>query len=353
MKEILADLEAWQARDDTIAIATVIHTWGSSPRAAGAKMAVNQNGEMIGSVSGGCVEGAVVEQAMRVIKTGQPKLLRFGVTDEDAWQVGLACGGAIEIFVERFQTSRLSDYIEQDKGVIQATVVRGPEELIGLKALIPVEAEPTGSLLDTPLQDRILQDADDLIKQLASVTRHYSVIMVPTERAEEVEVFFDVYRPAPRLVIVGAVHIASELVHLAKRFGFYTYVIDPRRAFATRERFGHADDLLHQWPDEALSEIGLTSETSLVVLTHDPKLDDPALKLALPSPACYVGALGSPKTHARRVKRLLAEGLAQEHLDRLHAPIGLNIGGRSPAEIALSIMAEIVAVRNGRSIVNR
>lgn len=260
--------------------------------------------------------------------------------------------------------SLLKEYIEQDKGVILATVVHGPEGLLGAKALIPVEGEPIGPLLETPLRDRILQDVDNVMKQRASVTRHYPLSLVhekvtPPVReegkggVEEVEVFFDVYPSASRLIIVGAVHIASELIYFAKPFGFRTYVIDPRSAFATRERFAHADYLLQQWPDEALSEIGLTSETSVVVLTHDPKLDDPALKLALPSPAGYVGALGNPKTHARRVKRLLAEGLTQEHIDRLRAPIGLNIGSRNPAEIALSIMAEIVAVRNGRPIVNR
>lgn len=266
--------------------------------------------------------------------------------------------------------SLLKDYVKQDKGVILATVVRGPEDLLGIKALIPAEGEPSGPLLDTPLGDRVLQDAHDLMKQRASVTRHYASLSGKEEKPsqerpslerpslergkqEEVDVFFDVYRPAPRLIVVGAVHIASELIYFAKPFGFQTYVVDPRTAFATRERFSHADHLVHRWPDEALPEIGLTADTSVVVLTHDPKLDDPALMFALPSPAFYIGALGSPKTHAKRVKRLLAEGLAQAHIDRLHAPIGLNIGGRSPTEIALSIMAEIVAVRNGKSIVEK
>jgi xanthine dehydrogenase accessory factor len=152
-------------------------------------------------------------------------------------------------------------------------------------------------------------------------------------------------------VVVGAVHIADELVTFAQRFGFRTFVVDPRGAFATEARFPHTDTLLAQWPDEALPEIGLTSNTAVVVLSHDPKLDDPALRLALPGPAFYVGALGSRKTHAQRVERLLGDGLTQADLDRLHAPIGLNIGGRTPAEIALSIMAEIVAVRNGKPIV--
>ncbi|MBN1218452.1 MAG: XdhC family protein [Anaerolineae bacterium] len=350
MQEILTHLEIWQARGDTVALATVINTWGSSPRAPGAKMAVNQHGEMIGSVSGGCVEGAVVEEALAVIRTGRPKLLHYGVADEEAWQVGLACGGTIEILVERFQDFGLKDYLRQDKGVILATVVRGPEHWLGVKALIPAEGEPTGPLLATLLRDQLLQDTPGLLNQGAAITHHYAL---PAEGLAEVDVFFDIFRSAPRLVIIGAVHIASELVHFARRFGFCTYVVDPRRAFATRDRFPHVDNLRQQWPDEALPEIGLTPNTSVVVLSHDPKLDDPALKLALSSPVFYVGALGSPKTHAKRVERLLAEGLTQAQLDRLHAPIGLNIGGRSPAEIALSIMAEMVAVRNGKQIVDR
>ncbi|MBN1995725.1 MAG: XdhC family protein [Anaerolineae bacterium] len=240
--------------------------------------------------------------------------------------------------------SLLKNYLKQDKGVVLANVVRGPEGWLGQKVVIPAEGEPTGPLLATSLRDTILQDAQELMKQGTCATRRYPV------GQGEVDVFFDVYRPAPRLIIVGAVHIAGELIHLAQRFDFHTYVVDPRSAFATRERFPHADHLLTQWPDEALSEIGLTAETGVVALTHDPKLDDPALKLALPSPAFYVGALGSAKTHAKRVERLLADDLAPEHLARLHAPIGLDIGGRSPAEIALSILAEIVAVRNNKPI---
>jgi xanthine dehydrogenase accessory factor len=177
-----------------------------------------------------------------------------------------------------------------------------------------------------------------MAERAESTTRRY--------QNDEIEVFFEVYRPAPRLIIVGAVHIADSLINFAKPLGFRTYLIDPRTAFATAERFPHVDEMHHQWPDEVLPEIGLNSETAVVVITHDPKLDDPALKIALPSRAFYVGALGSPKTHAKRVTRLLDEGLTQAQVDRLHAPIGLNIGGRTPAEIGLSIIAEIVATRN-------
>jgi len=237
--------------------------------------------------------------------------------------------------------SQLKEYLQQDQSVALAVVVRGPAELLGVKALIPAEGEPVGSLLETPLGEAVLQEAQRLMAERTSATRRY-----PSQEGGEIEVFFDVHRPAPRLVIVGGVHIASDLIHFAKPLGFSTYIVDPRTAFASPERFPHADHLVQQWPDEALPEIGLNRETSVVVVTHDPKLDDPALLVALPSPAAYVGALGSPKTHAQRVQRLLESGLTQPQIDRLHAPIGLDLGGRTPAEIALSIMAEIVAVRN-------
>jgi xanthine dehydrogenase accessory factor len=232
----------------------------------------------------------------------------------------------------------LKDYLKQDKGVTLATVVRGPQHLLGLKALIPSDGQPVGPLLEVPWQTKLLRDAYQLMGEHASATRRYE--------DDQIEVFFDVHRPPSQLIIVGAVHIADTLIRFAKPLGYRTHLVDPRTAFATTERFPHIDEMHHEWPDEALPKIGLNSETAVVVITHDPKLDDPALKLALPSPAFYVGALGSPKTHARRVKRLLEEGLSQEQLDRLHAPIGLNLGGRTPAEIALSIMAEIVATHN-------
>jgi xanthine dehydrogenase accessory factor len=247
--------------------------------------------------------------------------------------------------------SVLKSLIAQDQAVALAVVVRGPEQLLGAKAVIPAQGEAAGALLETPWGDQILADARELMQRQSSATQTY----LPTagNGPEPVEIFFDIHRPAPRLIIVGGVHIAVDLIHYAKPLGFRTYLVDPRTAFATPERFPHADEIVHQWPDEALPNIGLTVETSVVVVTHDPKLDDPALIAALPSPAFYVGALGSPKTHARRVERLLTEGIAREHLDRLHAPIGLNIGGRTPAEIALSIMAQIVAVRHKMPVANK
>jgi xanthine dehydrogenase accessory factor len=239
----------------------------------------------------------------------------------------------------------LKDYLEKDKSVTLATVVRGPEHLLGAKALIPSDGKAQGPLLEIPWRSKLLRDAYQLMDEGTSTVRRYE--------DDQIEVFFDVHRPPSRLIIVGAVHIADALIQFAKPLGYRTYLVDPRTAFATEQRFPHVDEMYHQWADEALPEIGLNSETAVVVITHDPKLDDPALKLALPSPAFYVGALGSPKTHARRVQRLLAEGLTQEQLDRLHAPIGLDLGGRTPAEIALSIMAEIVAAHNKVPLVAR
>lgn len=243
---------------------------------------------------------------------------------------------------------QLKEYLQKDQSVALAVVVRGPADLLGAKALIPAEGEPAGLLLETPWRAALLQDAQQLLAERTSATRRYPLPTdsLPEGSERELEVFFDVHRPAPQLIIVGGVHIASDLIQFAKPLGFSTYIVDPRTAFASPERFPHADYLIPRWPDEALPEIGLTRETSVVVVTHDPKLDDPALMIALPSPAGYVGALGSRKTHAQRVKRLLANGLTQPQVDRLHAPIGLDLGGRTPAEIALSIMAEIVAARN-------
>ena len=238
----------------------------------------------------------------------------------------------------------LKEYLEKDQAVTLATVVRGPLELLGGKAIIPLDGNPHGPLLDLPWGQLLVQDAGRQMRDRESGTHTYA--------DGEVEIFFDVHTPSLRLIIVGAVHIADPLIQYAKPLGYRTCLVDPRTAFATEDRFPHVDELHHQWPDEALPQMNLNNETAVVVITHDPKLDDPALKIALTSPAFYVGALGSPKTHNQRIERLLADGLTKEQLARLHAPIGLNIGGRTPAEIALAIITEIVAVRNKSPLVS-
>jgi xanthine dehydrogenase accessory factor len=340
MRDILSDLDNWRAGDKkSIALATVIQTWGSSPRRAGAKMALTPDGKISGSVSGGCVEGAVFEEGVQVLKSNHPKLLHFGVADETAWEVGLACGGSIDIFVKpldpAFYKSLHSVLVEEQPAVL-VTVVRGTAEVLGREMLVRDDGKVTGSI------------HDEWNEQLLNLARE-TLAQGESRRAmlnDDVEVFMEVFLPPPTLIAVGGVHIAIALMALAKTLGYRTVVVDPRTAFGSEERFPNVDQLIQKWPQEAFEEIPLTRSTAVAMLTHDPKLDDPALKIALPSPAFYVGALGSKTTQAKRRQRLLDEGLTEQQLNRLHGPIGLQIGAGTPEEIAMSIMAEIVATRN-------
>jgi xanthine dehydrogenase accessory factor len=337
MRDVLSDIERWRAEGQTVALATVVETWGSAPRPAGGKMAVSSDGKISGSVSGGCVENAVVEAAAKTLSSGEPRLLHYGVSDDTAWSVGLACGGTIEVFVEPLSAELLEpvrDAITSDRAVAVATVIRGRDDLLGRKLLLDEEGRTEGSI-----------DAAALAATRTALEEGISR-RVATETAE---LFVEVMLPAPRLIIVGGVHIAVALVSLAKTLGFRTVVVDPREAFGNAARFPHADQLVSAWPDRALEQLGINSSTAIAVLTHDPKLDDPALMAALQSPAFYVGALGSSRTQEKRRRRLLEAGLGQDALARLYAPIGLDLGGRSPEEIALSVMAQIVAARNRRS----
>jgi xanthine dehydrogenase accessory factor len=341
MRDVLPEVERWHAEGRPIALATVIRTWGSAPRRVGAKMALSGDGQIAGSVSGGCVEAAVCEAAATVLQTGRPQLLSFGVADETAWQVGLACGGTIEVFVEPYDAGlheALGAALKGDAPAAIVTVVRGRDDLVGRKVL--VGANVSGSL-DDPFRDRAVSAAR------ASLEEGDSRRLEIGDAESPAEIFIDVLPAPPLLVIVGGVHIAVALTALAKILGFRTIVVDPRRTFGSAERFPGVDRLIHSWPDEALGEIALNASTAVAVLTHDPKLDDPALRAALPSRAFYVGALGSDRAQAKRRQRLLEAGVTETQIARLHAPIGLPLGGRSPEEIALAIMAEIVAARNG------
>ncbi|MCP4360559.1 MAG: XdhC family protein [Chloroflexi bacterium] len=332
MKEILSDINKWQMENQPIAIATVVQTWGSAPRKAGAKMAVTPNGRMAGSVSGGCVEGAVFEEAVATLKNNKPKLLHFGVADETAWEVGLACGGTIEVFVESLNanaTALMDNLITHDKAGASITIIRGPEEMLGQKLTVARDGRQTGTL--GPELDNLALTAE---KKLQSSQR--------IQLTDEVEVFIDVMRPAPTLVMVGGVHIAIALIQYAKVLGYHTIVVDPRRAFGSEERFPNVDNLIQAWPKKAFAEIELTPETAVALLTHDPKIDDPALEVVLESDVFYIGALGSKKTHAKRIKRLQEKGISEGQIGRIHAPIGLNIHAATPEEIALSVIAEIV-----------
>jgi len=346
MRDILPDLERWREDHEKIALATVIQTWGSSPRAAGAKMALTPEGKITGSVSGGCVEGAVFEAGVETLKTHQPQLLHFGVADETAWDVGLACGGSIDIFVKPLDPSFFgalqSVYVEELPAVI-ATVVRGKDEILGREMLLSEDGNIAGSL-GVDLDESVLNLARQALDRGVSRT---------VDLDETTELFLEVILPPPTLIAVGGVHITIALMALAKMLGYRTVVIDPRSAFGNAERFPNVDQLIQTWPDKAFEQVPITRSTAVAMLTHDPKLDDPALKIALPSPAFYVGALGSRTTQTKRRQRLLDEGLSETQLDRLRGPIGLDIEARTPEEIAVSIMAEIVALQNKVSDLHR
>ncbi len=335
MRDILFDLDRWQKDGVPIALATVIQTWGSSPRRTGARLALASDGRIIGSVSGGCVEGAVVEAGIESLKTNRPQLLHFGVADETAWEVGLACGGSIDIFVKpldlNFYQSLRAAWMDNSRSAL-VTVIRGAAEIFGNEMLVREDGFVTGTIGDK-WDGKIFKLANDA---LADETSRRKLL------DEETEIFIEIISPPPTLILVGGVHIAVALVTMAKTLGYRTILIDPRKAWGNGERFPHVDQLIQAWPDETFEEIKLTRSTAIAMLTHDPKLDDPALKIALKSPAFYVGALGSKSTNAKRRERLLNDGLNEVQLSRLHAPIGLDIGSQTPEEIALAIMSQVV-----------
>ncbi|MGB3716660.1 MAG: XdhC family protein [Candidatus Promineifilaceae bacterium] len=345
MRDIIQDVDSWLEEGKPLALATVIETWGSAPRGVGAKMFITSSGRISGSVSGGCVEGAVLETGLAVLNSGQPELLHFGVSDDVAWDVGLACGGTIEVFVEKVDPV-MEKFIHDLSGANQpfaiATVIGGPNHWLGNK----IVAQRGG---------RIFGKVDNALEgSLAAVARSGLAwgesqrlrLDLPDMKENPVEVFVEVIHPTPTLVMVGGVHIAIVLTSIAKTLGYQTIVIDPRKAFGNQERFAHVDRLIQAWPNDAFKEIELTPSTAIAILTHDPKIDDPALLNVLASPAFYVGALGSRKTHASRRRRLVDAGLSDERINRINAPIGIDIGASSPEEIAVSIMAEIVAARH-------
>jgi xanthine dehydrogenase accessory factor len=343
MREVVSDIDRWLSQQKRIALATVIQTWGSAPRGVGAKMALTADGEIAGSVSGGCVEGAVFETGVNSLKSGQPELLSFGVADETAWEVGLACGGSIRVFVQPLNTpmyGAVRAALSEERPAATITVVKGPADMLGRTLFIREDGDAVGELgggLDEPARQAAR----------SALAEGFSKPVSLPGQDQAVEIFVDVMLPSPTLIAVGGVHIAIALTAIAKSLGYRTIVVDPRRSFGSDTRFPHVDRLIQEWPDDALQQIGLTRSTAVAMLTHDPKLDDPALKMALPSPAFYVGALGSQKTQAQRRQRLLEAGLSAAQVDRLHGPIGLGIGAKTPEEIALAVMAQIVAARNG------
>jgi xanthine dehydrogenase accessory factor len=317
----------WLEDGRRVALATVIQTWGSAPQPVGSLLLIDEDGNFLGSVSGGCVEAEVIEQAKDVIATSAPKMLEFGVEDETAWKVGLACGGTIRVFVEKLDPGAAKPLLHQ---LIEDTGARR-------KVALVTELASAGRRLAHQPGDL----GPDLTPALDDAFRRDKSAAAGTDS------FINVLNPTTRLIIVGAVHVAQPLVQMARALGYEVIVVDPRSAFATEQRFGDVK-ILRDWPDEALPKIGVDERTALIALTHDPRIDDPALIYALASDAFYVGALGSKITHTKRVERLLKAGVKSPAIDRIHAPIGLDIGAQGAAEIAVSIIAEITAVQRGK-----
>ena len=349
MREILDDVTRWMSNGDAVAVATVVQTWGSAPRGVGSKMAMTPgsgaDNKISGSVSGGCVEGAVFEAGLEVLASGTPQLLHFGVADETAWEVGLACGGTIEVFVEKLSPELLAfwkDATQREKAIATATIIKSKNDNLGQRAEATEYDEAKNTDEGIGSLSTVLSAA---IRSLAQTALHEGQPR-RVKLSDQVDVFVDVQLPQPQLIVIGGGHIAIALTQLAKIIGYKTVVIDPRSAFANQARFPHVDQLIAKWPAEALKEIVFSRSTAVAALTHDPKIDDKALVAALQSNAFYVGALGSKTTHIQRVTRLQEAGLNEIIIHKMHAPIGLEIGAHTPEEIALAVMAEIVQARN-------
>lgn len=306
---------AWHRSGRGAVIATVVETWGSAPRPVGSQIVIDASGAMEGSVSGGCVEGAVITEAIDSLDDGAARLLTFGVSDDDAFAVGLACGGQIRVLVEPVGSVMPEDLLVD---LVNARAARRP---IAYVAALQGPSRRLATPVDMP---EAFIDA-----------RSY----VSPDGAE----FVAVHTPPLRMIVVGAVHIAQHLVPMAQACGFDPVVVDPRPVFGSEARFKGCR-IVDDWPDEALGQLALDARTAVVTLTHDSKLDDPAIRAALGSDVFYLGCLGSTRTHAKRVERLKQAGFAQADIERIHGPVGLNIGAKSPAEIALSIMAQITQV---------
>jgi xanthine dehydrogenase accessory factor len=301
-------VKQWRADGKAVALATVVATRRSAPRPLGSKLAVSESGELAGSVSGGCVESDVATQATEVLASGRPRLVSYGIADEDAWEVGLPCGGEIDVFLERVE----NELPDPEAAQVAFTVVDG--ERAGERWF-----STNGEVTRTGLHE------------------------IEGER-----VFAEVLGPPPRLLVFGAVDLAEELCRAAKGLGWRTIVTDARARFGTRERIPSAGELVVAWPEEALERFPPDDRTAVVVLTHEERWDVPALVGALASDAFYVGAIGSRRTQDKRRERLLEEGVPAEQLERLCGPAGLDLGAATPGETALSILAEILAVRAGR-----
>ena len=356
MRDTLDDVARWLAEGKRVAQATVVSLVGSAPRGVGATLVVSDADDIAGSVSNGCVEPDVVEQARHVMRSGKPRLLTYGVSEEQNLErIGLSCGGEIRVYVERIARSPELDALEDaeraGRPAVRALVIAAPESAASLQgeSLTLVDGgETLGALAGSPLGEALAARARALLGAVGSVAERLP-LGETTAPGAEVEVFFQTLTPPRALIIVGAGHISIPLTRLAKVLGYTVTVVDPREAFNTRERLPDADELLLEWPDEALNRLPINAATAVTVLTHDGKFDVPALTVALTRGAGYVGMVGSRGTRATRDTALRAEGVSDDLIARIHGPIGLDIGARTPEEIALAILAQIVASARGKA----
>lgn len=358
MRELLDTLEAWHGEGIGFGRAVLIRTFGSAPRREGATLLVAEDGRLAGSVSGGCVEAACAEEVMDARRTGISRVVRYGITDEQAWDVGLACGSTIDVLIEPELRPEVASAARDGLGT--AVVIPLPDGApgpldgrhepasgpFGPALVVRMDEPPVAAVDGAEVASDLVAAASDLV---AAARAALDAGRSLTLALDGTQYFLEAFPVAPRLIVFGAVQSAVPLVRFARELGFHTIVTDARAAFVTAERFPEADELVCAWPEDVARQVSLGPRDSVVVMTHDPKLDEPAIVAATHAACAYVGAIGSRRTQAARRTRLMAAGMTADDLARLRAPIGLDLGGRDPAETALSILAEVVAVRHGRS----
>lgn len=347
MTDIYETVERWLAEGQRVVRATVTSVEQSAPRGPGAWMAVNERGEVAGSVSGGCVEGAVYEEAQDVFKSGRPRWVTYGISDDQAISVGLTCGGTIHVFVSLLGPGGFERMFESLRGDVPAALAtRLDGAQIGETMLVWRDTQ-MGTVGTPGLDHAVVEEARALLVLGESEIRAFGEDGEPV--GTEVQIFIQSFAPRPHMYVFGAIDFTKAMVHVGKDLGYQVTVIDARPIFATKSRFPEADDVVVEWPDEFLSHAPVDERTALVILTHDIKFDVPVMEVALKTQAGYIGAMGSRKTQANRFAELRAKGYGEEQLARISAPIGLDLGARTPEETAISIAGEIIAQRSGRS----
>lgn len=338
MRDLFETGERWDALGRSYAVATVVRVGGPAPRPEGSKFIVSSTGEMAGSVSGGCVENDVFLRAQSALESGEPALVTYGIADEDAFAVGLACGGTIQVFVEPWNpddavASACREILAAERFGARATIVAGPDT--GSSVVVDRDGGIVAGTIDPAITAAVVADAEILMDREKHATVTYG----------DRDVFFEILAPRPHLLVFGAVQVGQSLATLARHLGYRVIVSDARAAFATAERFPDADEILVGWPDDLTDRLVFDRRTFVVVLSHDSRFEDPLWPMVLESQARYIGAMGSVRTAARRRERLLAAGFGPDDVDRIHGPIGIDIGADTPAETAVAILAEMTRTR--------